>query len=278
MVMVKRNIKLFFRDKSAVFFSLLAVLIIIGLYAIFLGDVMLQDESMKSLPNAKIIMYEWLFAGLMTVSSITASMGAFAIMIEDKTKGIDKDFYASPLSRGKITFGYVGGAFIVGSIITMITLIIAEAFIALQGGELLTPIKMLQAFGLLLLSALTSSAIMTFVIGFFKTQSQFGAASTIIGTLIGFITGIYLPIGNLPSYAQAVVKWFPLSHSAALFRQILMEGTLSESFAGAPVPIADEFREFFGVTLGVSPTISVAILVGTAVVFFALSAGAQRKR
>lgn len=35
----KRNLKLFFRDKSAVFFSLLAVFIIIGLYALFLGDV-----------------------------------------------------------------------------------------------------------------------------------------------------------------------------------------------------------------------------------------------
>ncbi len=35
--MAKRNLKLFFRDKSAVFFSLLAVFIIIGLYALFLG-------------------------------------------------------------------------------------------------------------------------------------------------------------------------------------------------------------------------------------------------
>ena len=34
----KRNLKLFFRDKSSVFFSLLAVLIVIGLYAFFLGN------------------------------------------------------------------------------------------------------------------------------------------------------------------------------------------------------------------------------------------------
>ena len=40
---IKRNVRLFFRDRSAVFFSLLAVLIIIGLYALFLGDVWLSD-------------------------------------------------------------------------------------------------------------------------------------------------------------------------------------------------------------------------------------------
>ena len=35
----KRNLKVFFRDKPSVFFSLLAAFIIIGLYVLFLGDV-----------------------------------------------------------------------------------------------------------------------------------------------------------------------------------------------------------------------------------------------
>ncbi|HCD44303.1 MAG TPA: ABC transporter, partial [Lachnoclostridium sp.] len=38
-VFIERNLKLFFRDRSAVFFYLLSVFIIIGLYALFLGDV-----------------------------------------------------------------------------------------------------------------------------------------------------------------------------------------------------------------------------------------------
>ncbi|MFR1983726.1 MAG: hypothetical protein ACLS4Z_08430 [Christensenellaceae bacterium] len=36
----KRNLLVFFKDKSSVFFSLFAVFIIIGLYALFLGDMM----------------------------------------------------------------------------------------------------------------------------------------------------------------------------------------------------------------------------------------------
>ena len=38
-IFMKRNLKLFFRDRSAVFFSLLAIFIIIVLYIVFLGDV-----------------------------------------------------------------------------------------------------------------------------------------------------------------------------------------------------------------------------------------------
>lgn len=50
----QRNLKLFFRDKSAVFFSLLAVFIIIGLYALFLGDV--WTDSLSDLANARQLM------------------------------------------------------------------------------------------------------------------------------------------------------------------------------------------------------------------------------
>ncbi|MDD4543026.1 MAG: ABC transporter permease, partial [Clostridia bacterium] len=37
-VFTKRNLMVFFKDKSAVFFSLLATLIIVALYLLFLGD------------------------------------------------------------------------------------------------------------------------------------------------------------------------------------------------------------------------------------------------
>lgn len=40
--MVIRNLKLFFRDKAAVFFSLLGVLIIIFLYILFLGTLVME--------------------------------------------------------------------------------------------------------------------------------------------------------------------------------------------------------------------------------------------
>ena len=46
-MLIKRNMLLFFRDKTTVFFSLLAVFIIIGLYALFLGDIMEETLRMQ---------------------------------------------------------------------------------------------------------------------------------------------------------------------------------------------------------------------------------------
>jgi multidrug/hemolysin transport system permease protein len=102
MIFIKRNLKLYFRDKSAVFFSLLSVFIIIALYAVFLGDAWMSG-SMKQIENARELMNDWLIAGLLSVASVTTTMGAFGVMIDDKTRKIDKDFYSSPIKRSKIT-------------------------------------------------------------------------------------------------------------------------------------------------------------------------------
>lgn len=275
MVFIERNLKLFFRDRLAVFFSLLSVFIIIGLYALFLGDVWMND-SMKDLKNAQTMMNSWLVSGLLTVTSMTTTMGAFGVMIDDKVQKINKDFDSSPIKRSSITGGYIGSSFLIGVIMTLVTAVVAEIYIVHSGGEWLTPIACMKVFLLIFLTALTNTSLVCFVVSFFKSHSAFSTASTILGTLIGFLTGIYLPIGTLPASVQTVIKVFPVSHGASLFRQVLMEVPMQNSFDGIPAIYLEEFKEYMGVTFRfggheVTPTASIVILLCTAVVFYSLS-------
>jgi len=274
-IFMKRNFKLFFRDRSAVFFSLLAVFIIIALYAVFLGSVWL-DDSMKNIQHTDVLMNSWLVAGLLAVASVTTTMGAFGVMIDDKVKKISKDFLSSPIKRSSIVSGYIGSAFFIGVIMSLVTAVIAQIYIVLGGGDWLSPAACVKVFSLVLLSTITNTSMVYFIVSFFKSHSAFGTASTIIGTLIGFLTGIYLPIGALPESVQTVIKVFPVSHAASLFRQVLMEEPLQNSFKGIPASYLDEFKEYMGVTfrLGdyeITPWASILILAVTAVVFYSLS-------
>lgn len=274
-VFIERNLKLFFRDRLAVFFSLLSVFIIIGLYALFLGDVWMND-SMKGLKNAQTMMNSWLVSGLLTVTSMTTTMGAFGVMIDDKVQKINKDFDSSPIKRSSITGGYIGSSFLIGVIMALVTAVVAEIYIVHSGGEWLTPIACMKVFLLILLTALTNTSLVCFVVSFFKSHSAFSTASTILGTLIGFLTGIYLPVGTLPASVQTVIKVFPVSHGASLFRQVLMEVPMQNSFDGIPTIYLEEFKEYMGVTFSfggheVTPTASIVILLCTAVVFYSLS-------
>lgn len=273
--LMKRNLKIFFRDKSAVFFSLLAVFIIIGLYAVFLGDVWLNN-SMKELKDTDALMNTWLIAGLLAVASVTTTMGAFGVMIDDKVGKTEKDFYASPVRRSSITAGYIGSAFLIGVIMSVITVLVSEIYIVICGGEWIRPLALLKVLLLIFLSTMTNTSIVCFIVSFFKSHSAFSTASTIIGTLIGFLTGIYLPIGALPESVQTVIKLFPVSYAASLLRQVLMENTIQNSFAGIPAANVTAFREYMGVTYRfgntqVSGVTSILILIGTALVFGTLS-------
>jgi multidrug/hemolysin transport system permease protein len=274
--LAKRNIKLFFRDKSAVFFSLLSVFIIIGLYVFFLGDAWVSsfDESM---PNPEVVMGSWIMAGLLAVTSVTTTMGVFGTMVEDKSRDIYKDFVSSPIKRSSLTGGYIISSYVVGMIMCLVTLVLAEAYILYCGGELLSLWAILKVIGILVVLNFTSTCMVMLFVTLFSSRKAFGTASTVLGTLIGFLTGIYLPIGQLPEGVQTVVKAFPITHGAALLRQIMMKVPMSVTFANVPAEYVQEFEEELGVTLSfgnstVSPAVSIAILVVSGALFFILAA------
>lgn len=269
-----RNLKVFFKDKSAVFFSLLAVFIIIGLYALFLGDVWVS--GLKDLKNARYLMDSWIVAGLLAVTSVTTTMGAFGMMVEDKSKKIIKDFVASPLKYRNIAGGYIISAYIIGVVLSLVALVLAEGYILANGGELMSLDVLLKVLGLILLATFTNTSLVLFLVSFFNSSTAFSTACSIIGTLIGFLTGIYLPIGQFPGTVQWVVKVFPVSHAAVLFRQVIMAEPLETAFEGVPTEAVDGFKETMGVTLKfadseVTPLISIGILMLTAIVFYGLS-------
>ena len=78
--------------------------------------------------------------------SITTSMGAFGIMVEDKYKGIIKDFIASPISNKGIIGGYTISAIIVGIVMSLITLFLFELYVFITGGQILSFYQIIKSF------------------------------------------------------------------------------------------------------------------------------------
>lgn len=271
---VSRNLKVFFRDNTAVFFSLLAVLIVLGLYIFFLGDVWV--DSFPNIKGVKNLMNCWIIAGLIGVTSVTANMGAFGTMIEDKSKNKIKDFYVSPIKKSKIVGGYIISSFIVGSMMSVVTLIISQIYLVYSGVDVLNFKELTEVFLIILMTSLSNSAMILFIVSLFSSEKAFSTASTIVGTLIGFITGIYLPISMLPDSVQIIVKLFPTSHGISILRQIFMKKQMDISFADVPTNYINEFKESMGVVYYindklVSNTTSVFILIASTIIFFFLA-------
>lgn len=273
-MIAKRNLMMFFRDKSNVFFSFLAVFIILALYIVFLGDLM--AENLKEATEAKSLIDSWVMAGILAVTSITSTLGAFGIMVEDRARKAIKDFTAAPVKRHSLAGGYILSVYVIGVMMSLIALIFAELYIVLRGGELLSFSTVLQVLGIILISVLASSSIVFFIASFMSSQKAFSTLSTIVGALIGFLTGIYIPIGSLPEAVQFIIKIFPVSHAAALLRTVMLERPIEASFDGAPAGALESFKTEMGIhyqfgDFTTTAGVSIAVLLATTAIFYTLS-------
>ncbi len=279
----KRNLKLYFRDKSAVFFSLLAVIISIGLYVLFLGDVYTKEISGNDgmTGYAREIMDNWVMAGTIAAAGITVSLGVLGTVIEDRARKITKDFYVSPMKRSAMTVGYIICAYVVSVFMTMFTFLLSQIYMKWNGGSFLAAERIPKLLGVLLITDFAATGMMAFFVSLFQSSLQaYSSASTVVGTLVGFIMGIYLPIGMYPSFVQWIIKCFPISHGAVLLRKIMMEEVMERAFTGVPPEIAEEILKqleshfgvayYFGDTV-ISEGVSVLVLLVTGTVFMVLA-------
>lgn len=247
--LIKRNLWVFFRDRSAVFFSFLSVIIIIALYALFLADT--QVKSLKSMvgdvDDIRFLVDSWIMGGLLAVNTVTVSLGALAVMVQDQETKAMRDFMTAPIRRTTIVLSYIISAFIIGVIITVVGLFVMEMYIMLAGGQMLSVVSLAKTFGVLLLCVINSTAMLFFITSFVRSSTAFSTVSTITGTMIGFLAGIYVPIGVLPQGVQYVIEIFPTSHGAVLLRQLFMEVPLAKVFENAPAEVLEEYNKVFGV-------------------------------
>jgi multidrug/hemolysin transport system permease protein len=57
--------------------------------------------------------------------------------------------------------------------------------------------------------------------------------STLVGTFIGFLGGIYIPIGVLEDVAD-VLNSLPTAHAVTIFRRVYMSGAIDAAFGELP--------------------------------------------
>lgn len=253
--LISRNYKVYTRDRMAFFMSFLSVIVLVLVYQIFLGKI--QIDAIKVALNRKTISTDtiqmvnyWLIAGLTTIISMTGTLGAFGTMVSDREKKLSEDFKVSPTSTMIIEISYAIFAIFFGIILTMFSCIFAIGI--LNGFSSLLDFSIMDyviIFGIVSLGTILSAAIILPVLAFIQTSSAFTILSTIVGTFIGFISGVYLSIGSVGRTLQEVMTWFPLTQINALLKQVLMKDSLTKVFDKADYSVAADYKESYGVIL-----------------------------
>ncbi|MBN2605134.1 MAG: ABC transporter permease [Bacilli bacterium] len=268
--LVIRNTRLYLRDKATVFFSFLSVIIIILMYVLFLGK-MQQDnlaDNFAGVDGIDWLVSSWIMAGIVTVSSVTVPLSAIGTLINDRSTGVLNDFYTSPVNRNLLALSYLISAWFIAFIMVGFNFIIGQIYVLSTGGELLGLLPTLKMLGAIIISIMSFSSMFFYIALFMKTANSFSTLATLVGTFIGFLGGIYIPIGVLGKNVQAVMNVLPSAHSVTLIRNIYMEGAIAKVFEHAPQEAYDSYAYIYGLEVNIGDyTMSSLALVLSLVVF-----------
>ena len=185
-ILIKRNIKLFFKDKGMFFTSLITPAILLVLYVTFLGNVY-RDSFTSNLPNSLKLsesIIEGLVGGqlissILAVSCVTVAFCSNFLMVQDKANGTIRDLRISPVKSATLSLSYYVATLLSTLIICFAATGICLTYVAIVGWYM----SLADIFFLfldILLLVLFGTALSSIINFFLSTQGQISAVGTII--------------------------------------------------------------------------------------------------
>ena len=276
--LIKRNVKLFFRDKGMFFTSLITPFILLVLYTTFLGNVY-RDSFMITIPEGitvsnKLIdslVASQLVSSILAVSCVTIAFCANFLMVQDKSNGVIKDLRISPVKQNTLSISYYIASIISTLIICFTATVICLCYLGFVGFYMSATDVILLFIDVLLL-VLFGIALSSIINSFLSTQGQISAVGSIVSSVYGFICGAYMPISSFNDGLQKAIVFLPGAHGTSLLRNHAMNGVINEmQRQGLPSEAADGFKNaldcnlyFFGNRIEIS---EMYIVLGTSVIF-----------
>lgn len=232
--LLKRNTKLFFKDKGMFFTALITPAILLMLYATFLGNVY-RDSFLTALPQGLVMAEELingcvggqLISSILAVSCVTVAFCSNMLMVQDKANGSIKDITISPVKHSTLALSYFFASLISTLIICLVATAVCLGYVAFVGWYMSVGDVLLLILDVILLS-MFGTALSSIINFFLSTQGQISAVGSIISSAYGFICGAYMPISQFSTGLQRVISFLPGTYGTSLVRNYAMRGVFAE--------------------------------------------------
>ncbi|MBR5520222.1 MAG: ABC transporter permease [Clostridia bacterium] len=247
--LLKRNIKLFFRDKGMFFTALITPMILLVLYATFLAN-LYRDSFSLFVPEGMTIADSLLdgavggqlLSSLLSVCCVTVAFCSNFLSVQDKVTGVRNDLMMAPVRSSVMALGYYLASAAATLLICYAATAVGLIYLGCIGWYLslhdvlliLADVFILSMFGTVLSSVINH---------FLHTQGQISAVGSIVSSAYGFICGAYMPISQFGTVLQKIVSFLPGTYGTALLRTHSMQGVFAEMIAqGIPSEAVEAMR------------------------------------
>lgn len=277
--LVKRNVKLYFKDKGMFFSSLITPIILLVLYVTFLKNMYEAPlkEKLGALVADSLIngcVGGQLVSSILAVSCVTVAFCSNLLMIKDKTSGAINDLRMTPVNRGTLGLGYYISTLVSTLIVNITATAACFVYLAVSGWYLTAGDAFLIIADVFLLT-MFGTALSSCINFFLTTDGQATAVGTIVSAGYGFVCGAYMSISNFDDWLRKILSLLPGTYGTSLIRNHTMRGVFDEMLSsGVSENVVDIIKEsldckfdFFGNNVSLNTmcavmVISTAVLIG----------------
>ena len=280
--LIRRDRRLFFKDKGMFFSSLITPLVLLVLYVTFLGNVY-RDSFVGAMPQGFAVddalidatVGGELISSLLAVSCVTVAFCSNLLMVQDRVTGAIGDLTVSPVRRSTVALAYFCASALTTLIVSFTALGVCLLYLLKMGWYLSFGDVLLIALDVLLLT-LFGVALSSCVNFPLKTNGQASAVGKIVSAGYGFLCGAYMPISSFSDGLQKVLSFLPGTYGTSLLRNHCLGGVYREmARVGFPDEVVEGIRDsidcnlyFFGDKVEIS--VMYLILGGSVILFVAL--------
>lgn len=233
LALTKRNFLLFLRSKATVFFSMFSSLILIVLYFLFIAKLYSQgfNEAAGLNLNANQLnfaIYAQMIMGVLVINSVSLSTGMFTFMATDfETRKTDA-FMMTKMKPYQLMVSYLLSALIVSFLLNFVTLVVSFVIIGISTTYWIGFGAFCALVGALVVTTIVSCSVMLLITTLVKSSNAIGVINGILGTILGFLCGIYMPYSNLGSAAKMIGSLLPFTHLTVWLKQIALGNVFSQ--------------------------------------------------
>lgn len=241
--LTRRNIKLYFKDKTTFFMSLITPFILLILFVLFLKNTYAStleaivaplgveiDESVK---NGFVSC--WLVSSIVSTSAVSVSFCSATLMVNDKLTKAGMDIDVAPTPRWIKNLSYLFSTFFSTIIIMFIILIVGFIYIAFMGWYL-SFVDVLSIVLTTILLTLFGSSLSCIVFNFVKSQGGISTIATLVSSCYGFMSGAYMPLSQYPKTMASILGINPGVYANCLLKNYFMGGSIEEITSNNTIP------------------------------------------
>ncbi len=227
----KRNCLLFFRSRATVFLSFFSSIILIALYFLFIAKSYAQgfgeiEGLMLSGKQLNSAIYAQMIVGVLVVNSVSLSTGMFSFLANDFENRKTDAFLLTNIKPIKFLASYLISSVVVSFGLNLLMWIASVIIIGVTTGVWIGFGAVMAVIGVLAITTFISCSIMLMFTTIVKSSNAISVINGVLGTLLGFLCGIYMPFSMMGKGTKIVGSLLPFTHLTVWLKNIVLNNIL----------------------------------------------------